>query len=228
MSQALFRRHRPRALRGARRATIPYAYPPLRSGARRHGQDDGRAAAARGLLLAQLRLDGLRHVRRADLRAAVGRRDDEGRARQGRRRLRDVHDPRLSLLHLPRQRRRAGGREPRRVRPQPRRDDRRLRREDAGDRRQAAVGHRQSLQPSALHGGRGDQSRPGRVRLRRRAGEERASTRRTSSAARTTCCGAGARATRRCSTPTSSASWSSSAASCRWSSSTSTRSASRA
>ena len=46
-----------------------------------------------------------------------------------------------------------------RVRPQPCRDDGRLRREDAGDRSQAPVGHRQSLQPSALHGGRGDQSR---------------------------------------------------------------------
>ena len=120
------------------------------------------------------------------------------------------------------------GREPRRVRPQPRRDDRRLRREDAGDRRQAPVGHRQPLQPSALHGGRRDQSRPGRLRLRRGAGEERASTRPTSSAAPTTCCGAAAKATRRCSTPTCSASSSSSAASCRWSSTTSTRSASRA
>ena len=41
------------------------------------------------------------------------------------------------------------------------------------DRRQAALGHRQSLQPSALHVRRGDQSRPRRLRLCRRAGEER-------------------------------------------------------
>ena len=73
---------------------------------------------ARRLLLAQLRLDGHRHVRRADLRAPLGRRDDEGRAGQGGRGVRHVHDPRLSVLHLPRSRRRSRGRGPQGVRPQ--------------------------------------------------------------------------------------------------------------
>ena len=53
-------------------------------------------------------------------------------------------------------------------RTQPRRDRRRLRAKMQTDRRQAAVGHRQPVQPSALHGGRRDQSRSGRVRLCRR------------------------------------------------------------
>ena len=66
------------------------------------------------------------------------------------------------------------GDEPQGIRPQPRRDDRALRREDAEDRGQAALGHRQPLQPSALPRGRRHQSRSGRVRLRRRASEERA------------------------------------------------------
>ena len=53
---------------------------------------------------------GIGHVRLADLRAALGRRDDEGRARQGGRGVRDVHEPRLSVLHLPRSRRCSRGR----------------------------------------------------------------------------------------------------------------------
>ncbi len=128
---------------------------------------------ARRLLLAQLRLDGDRHVRRSDLRAPMGRRDDEGRAGQGGRRVRHVLDPRLSVLHLPRSRRRSGGRQPQGVRPQPRRDDRDLRQENAEDRNEAPLGHRQSLQPPALSRGRRHQSRPGCVRLRRGPGEER-------------------------------------------------------
>ncbi len=39
--------------------------------------------------------------------------------------------------------------------------------------REAALGHRESLQPSALHGGRRDQSRPRCFRPCRRAGEKR-------------------------------------------------------
>ena len=48
----------------------------------------------------------------------------KGARAQGGRGVRDVHDARLSLLRLPRSRRRSRGREPRRVRQEPRRDDR--------------------------------------------------------------------------------------------------------
>ena len=91
--------------------------------------------------------------------------------------LRLVHAARRAVLHLPRPRRRPRGREPRRIRRATSRAMADMfRGEDAGDRRQAAVGHGQPVQPPPLHGGRGDQSRSRRVRLRRRAGEERAST----------------------------------------------------
>ena len=60
--------------------------------------------------------------------------DMKGGAAQGRRRLRHVLDPRLPVLRLPRQGRRSGRREPRRIRAQPRGDDRHLRRQDAVDR----------------------------------------------------------------------------------------------
>ena len=109
------------------------------------------------------------------------------------------------------------------------RDDGRSPREEAGrDRRQAALGHGEPVLPSALHGRRRDQSR---IRTSSPSPRRRcviAWTPPSVSAARTTCCGAAAKATRRCSTPTSSASSPTSAASCSWSSSTSTRSASRA
>ena len=93
---------------------------------------------------------------------------------------------------------------------------------------QASLGHRQSLQPSALPRRRRHQSRSRRVRLRRGAGEKRRSRRRRASAAPITCCGAAARATKRCSTPICAASRISSGAFSPWSSSTSTRSATRA
>ena len=51
-------------------------------------------------------------------------------------------------------------------------DRRHLRAEDAGDRRQAALGHRQPVLEPPLHGRRGDQPRPGGLRLRRGAGED--------------------------------------------------------
>ena len=72
------------------------------------------------------------------------------------------------------------------------------------DRRQAAVGHGQPVLAPPLHGGRGHQSRSGCVRLCGRDGEDLHGRRPSGSAARTTCCGAAAKATRRCSTPTSS------------------------
>ncbi len=81
-----------------------------------------------------------------------------------------------------------------------------LRGQAEGDRRQAAVGHGQPVLASPLHGGRRDQSRSGRVRLCGGDGEDLHGRDASSSAARTTCCGAAARATRRCSTPISSAS----------------------
>ena len=67
---------------------------------------------------------------------------------------------------------------------------------------QAALGHGQPVLQPPLHGGRRDQSRSGRLRLCRGAGEDRARRHPRAGRRRTTCCGAGARATRRCSTPT--------------------------
>ena len=51
-------------------------------------------------------------------------------------------------------------------------DRRHLRAEDGGDRRRPALGHGQPLLQPPLHGGRGDEPRPGGLRLRRGAGEE--------------------------------------------------------
>ena len=107
-------------------------------------------------------------------------------------------------------------------------DRRHLRREDGGDRRQAALGHRQPVLEPPLHGRRRDQPRPRGLRLRRRAGE--VGDRRHPCAER--------RQLRALGRPRglrdpaqhrhesrSSTTW---AASSRWSSTTSTRSASRA
>ena len=121
---------------------------------------------------------------------------------QGRGRLRDVHDPRRAVLHLPRPRRGARRPQPRGIEPQPARDRRHLRPQDGRDRREPAVGHRQPVLAPPLHGRRRDQSRPGGLRLFRRDGEGVLDVDARARAARTTCCGAAARATRRCSTPT--------------------------
>ena len=75
------------------------------------------------------------------------------------------------VLHLPRPRHRAGGQEPRRIEPQRPRDRRLLRAPHGGDRGRAALGHRQPLLQPPLHGRRRHQPRPGRLRLRRGAGE---------------------------------------------------------
>jgi hypothetical protein len=64
-----------------------------------------------------------------------------------------------------------------------------------GHRHQAALGHREPLQPPALLPRRRDQSRPARLRQRRRAGAPRASTPPSNSAAPATCSGAAAKAT---------------------------------
>ena len=116
----------------------------------------------------------------------------------------------------------------RRVPRQPRRPRRRRAGLPGADRRPAAVGHREPVHPSALPGRRRHEPRSRGLRLRRGAGRSTCSRSPSASAARTTCCGAAARATTRCSTRTSGARASSSPASCTWSPSTSTRSASRA
>ena len=207
----------------------PFAYRHYDAVARRHGQDDGRAAAPRRLLLAQFRLARHRHVRRR--RPSSGR----GTARRWRARASRPTSPsrcsrRSTCRSSPSTT--ATSRPRARASPNSATTSRAITDVFAekmqATRRQAAVGHGQPVQPSALHGGRRDQPRSRRVRLRRRAGEERARRDAQARRRRTTCCGAAARATRRCSTPTSSASSTSSAASCRWWSSTSTRSASRA
>ena len=58
-----------------------------------------------------------------------------------------------------------------RERPRDRRD---LREEDGDGQGAAPLGHRQPVLQPPLHGGCRDQSRPGRLRLCRGAGEERA------------------------------------------------------
>ncbi len=99
------------------------------------------------------------------------RHDGQGEA-QGRRRLRDVRAPRRALLLLPRRRRAAGGRHAGRKHFAARRDRRLFRRQDGEDRRQALVGHGEPVLQPPLHGGRGDQPGPRRLRLRRGDGEE--------------------------------------------------------
>ncbi len=96
------------------------------------------------------------------------------------------------------------------------------------DRRHAPVGHGQPVHPPALPGRRGHQPRPRGLRVRRRPGQAHARGHASAWVARTTSCGAAARATTRCSTPTSSARATSWPASSTSSPSTSTASASRA
>ena len=138
-------------------------------------QAHARPPALRGLLLAHVLLAGRRHVRRRDLRPAVVRRRRSAGARraQGRGRVRALRQARRAVLHLPRSRRRArgrdAGRDQRGARPH----------RSTGSPRTwqrtgvaAAVGHGQPVQPPPLRRRRGDQPRSRGVRLRRRAGEE--------------------------------------------------------
>ena len=93
--------------------------------------------------------------------------------RQGRRRVRVVPHPRRAVLHLPRRDVAPEGATLPRIGRQLRRDRRPVRAEDGDRQGQAAVGHGQSVLAPPLHGGRRDQSRSRRVRLRRRDGEGR-------------------------------------------------------
>ena len=104
--------------------------------------------------------------RRADADGARG-----GQARRG---VRVLHQARRALLLLPRHRPGARCRRHRRLREEPAAHGRARQGAPAGDRRQAAVGYRQSVQPSALHERRGDQSGLRRGRARRGAGQGRA------------------------------------------------------
>ena len=179
----------------------------LRPGPGRPRQADGGPPPDRGLPVALVQLAGLRRVRRRDLRPAVARpaaRPDgrgAGEARRGLRVPRPSSASRSSASTI--------ATSPRRARPSPRRRptstrwSTRPRAHMARTGPEAPVGHGQPVQPSALRGRRGDQPGPRGVRLRRGAGQARCSRRPSASAARTTSCGAAARATRRCSTPTS-------------------------
>ena len=126
-----------------------------------------------------LRLAGRRSLRRRDLQAAVDAhgRSDGGGAHQGRRRLRDVRPPRRrrsSASTTATSRPKA--RSLKEFEPQRPRDRRHLREEDGDRQGTPALGHGQPVLQPPLHGGRGDQSRSGCLRLCRGAGEERAST----------------------------------------------------
>jgi uncharacterized protein (DUF486 family) len=103
---------------------------------------------------------------------------------------------------LPRPRHRARRPDAGRIEPQSRQDGRPRKGAPEGDRREAALGHGEPVFQSPLHVRRGDESRRARFRLRGGAGEEGARSHQGRSAARTTFSGAGARVTRRCSTPT--------------------------
>ena len=94
------------------------------------------------------------------------------RRAQGRGRLRDVHDPRRRFFTFHDRDVAPEGRSLAEIEPQPPPDRRHLRPEDGGDRRQAALGHRQPVLEPPLHGRRRHQPRPRRLRLRRRAGED--------------------------------------------------------
>ena len=166
-------------------------------------------------------------ARRFD-RPVVRRRRPDGAGRDARPTPRSSSSRKLgrAVLHLPRSRRRARRRDRSRRRNAAARPHRRsLAAHMAAHRRAAAVGHGQSVQPSPLRGRRGDQSRSGSVRLCRRAGEEgdggHAPARRRELRAVGRARGLRHAAQHR---PAPRAR-SSSAASCSWSSSTSTRSA---
>ena len=75
------------------------------------------------------------------------------------------------LLLLPRPRHRARGQVAEGVQRQRHRDRQDLREEDGGEEQEAPVGHRQHVLQPPLHGGCGHQSRSGRLRLLRSAGE---------------------------------------------------------
>ena len=204
----------------------------LRRRAIRAREVDARAAALRRLLLAQLLLARRRRLRRGDASRAPGSRGATPL---------ELAEHKLSVafeffekLGAPffcfhdrdlAPEGRYAGREP--VATSTHMIDERAGRDGAHG-SQAALGHRQPLRTSPLRGRCGHQPRSRGLRLRRRTGEAVRSRRRIGSAARTTCCGAAARATTRCSTPICGARSTSSGASCSWSSSTSTRSASRA
>ena len=175
--RALLRRHRPDPLRGPDSADAA-GVPLLRQGPRRARQAHGRPPALRRLLLAHLLLARLRPVRR----------DGTLRAPLARRRRRRWRWPRAKadaafeffarlgapFFTLPRSRRRARGRDA--ARDQRTSSTACVERARSGTmaahRREAAVGHGQPVLPPPLHGRRGDQPRSGGLRLRRRAGEE--------------------------------------------------------
>jgi hypothetical protein len=108
----------------------------------------------------------------------------------------------VPLLLLPRSRRRAGGVEPVGDPCHSRRDRGGDGRAYAADGRQASLGHREPLQPPALFGRGGDQSRTPTSLPTRPLKSKRRSRSPSSSAARITFSGAAGKATRPSSTPT--------------------------
>ena len=119
-------------------------------------------------------------------------------------RLRVLREARRPVLLLPRPRRRPGGPD---LRRDPGRTSTRWSTTPAAHQERTGIrllwGTANLFSHPRYAAGAATNPDPGGVRLRRRAGQGACSRPPTGSAARTTCCGAGARATRRCSTPTS-------------------------
>ena len=147
-----------------------------------------------------------RAATRSAARPSSGRGSASGmaaRRAQGRGRLRDVHDPRRDVLHLPRPRRRARGQEPRRVEPQrPRRSP-----TSSPARWRRPASSCSGAPPTCSRNRRymaGAATNPDPDVFAYAAAQVKAAIDVThdARAAPTTCSGAAARATRPCSTPT--------------------------
>ncbi len=136
-------------------------------------QDHGAATAHGGVLLAHLQLGRIRYFRRRHFQPALARRPagSGGRRSQAQRSVRILHAARVCPTS-------AFTTSTSWPRPTTSASTSRIfthgatrsRRKMAATGRQAAVGHGESVQPSALHGGRRHQSRSGGVSLRRHAG----------------------------------------------------------
>ena len=189
----------------ARRAGERPGVPLLRQGQEGPRQAHGRPPAHGGLLLAHVRVERLRRVRRRHVRPGrgTGTATPVELAKEKAAAAFELFEQAgRPVLLLPRPRRRPRGQVAGRDQRHPRPDHRRARSGDEEDGHQAAVGDGEPVLAPALHGRRGDQPRSRGVRLRRGAGEEGPGGHASGWAARTTSCGAAAKATRRCSTPT--------------------------
>ena len=140
--QRILRRHRPDRLRRPR-VRQPAGVPVVRRRSGRRRQDDGRAPAFRGVVLALVQFGGHRHLRRRDPRSAVARsltRSDGRCQGEDGRGVRVRLEARRAVLLLPRPRHRARGLDVRRVVSQLRRDGRPRRRAPGTHRRASCCG----------------------------------------------------------------------------------------